>query len=162
MNIGHSAHDAEGLPGYNNDAYAYKGDEEMKLSPIIRNGMVVQAGRPVFVHGSGAGYVTARFMGAERSIESHGGEWVLEFPPLSYGGPYEMELDLDGRREVITDIVVGEVILFAGQSNIQFRLEESNVPECGYADDGSARIYVCPRPEAGDRITPDNGWVKCG
>lgn len=73
MNIGHSAHDAEGLPGYNNDAYAYKGDEEMKLSPIIRNGMVVQAGKPVFVHGSGAGYVTARFMGAERSIESHGG-----------------------------------------------------------------------------------------
>ena len=53
MNIGHSAHDAEGLPGYNNDAYAYKGDEEMKLSPIIRNGMVVQAGKPVFVHGSG-------------------------------------------------------------------------------------------------------------
>lgn len=162
MNIGHSAHDAEVLPGYNNDAYAYKGDEEMKLSPIIRNGMVVQAGKPVFVHGSGAGYVTARFMGAERSLESHGGEWVIEFPPLSYGGPYEMELDLDGRREVITDIVVGEVILFAGQSNIQFRLEESNVPECGYADDGCARIYVCPRPEAGDRITPDNGWVKCG
>lgn len=136
------------------------GEIRMKLSPMIRNGMVVQARKPVFIRGNGEGRVTARFCGTERSLESHGGNWALEFPPMEYGGPYQLEVDLDGQEELISDIVVGEVILFAGQSNIQFRLEESNVPECDYADDGNARIYVCPRPEAGDKITPDDGWVK--
>ena len=136
------------------------GEKKMRLSPIIQNGMVVQAGKPLYIHGNGEGRISARFLGAEKSLESHGGDWALEFPPQEYGGPYELELELDGNRTVISDIVIGEVMLFAGQSNIQFRLEESNVPECDYTDDGNARIYVCPRPEAGDKITPDDGWVK--
>lgn len=127
---------------------------------MIRNGMVIQAGKPIFIRGSGEGTVSVKFCGVEKSLTAHG-DFVLEFPPLDYGGPYQLEADLNGCSEIINDIVVGEVILFSGQSNIQFRLEQTNVPECEYIDDDNARTYVCPHTEEGDKLYPENGWVKC-
>ncbi|MCI8388693.1 MAG: sialate O-acetylesterase [Clostridiales bacterium] len=133
----------------------------MKLGEIFCDGMILQANKPIRIFGDGEGNVTACFLGAEKQIESSGGRWVIEFEPQPYGGPYELKVSMNGDTVIIRDIMVGEVILFAGQSNMQFRMNEEITPLDEYVDDDNMRIFVSERLEEGEPFSPVDGWVKC-
>ena len=60
---------------------------------------------------------------------------------------------------ILFDIFVGEVYLFAGQSNMQFKLKESNAPEALYRENPLLRMFSTDRLEKSDRFTPADGWV---
>jgi sialate O-acetylesterase len=45
---------------------------------------------------------------------------------MEYGGPYDLTFKTANDTVILRDIYVGEVYLFSGQSNMEFRLEESN------------------------------------
>lgn len=132
----------------------------MKLGEIFRDGMVLQADKPIRVFGDGEGSVSARFMGIEKSLKSSGGRWIIVFDPQPYGGPYELEVTLNGEKTLIRDIMIGEVILFSGQSNIQFRMNEEITPPEQYIDDDMLRIFVSERMEK-EPFTPADGWISC-
>ena len=86
--------------------------------------MVVQRRRPIRIAGTafrGTG-VRGEFGGVTAMTEADAsGEWVLEFPPMEAGGPYELSVTLpDGATIAFRDILVGEVWFCSGQSNMQF------------------------------------------
>ena len=134
----------------------------MKLGEIFRDHMVLQANKPIRVFGEGKGHVEVTFIGRTMSCENDtDAKWELEFPAMPYGGPYEMDIVFDMEHIVIHDIMVGEVILFSGQSNMQFRMVEEVTDPKDYVDDDMMRIFVSERPEEGEPLSPRDGWVCC-
>ena len=128
-----------------------------RLAEIFTDHMVLQAGKPIRVFGYGDGLVTVSFCGHSASAKSHLGTWSLELPAMEPGGPHEMTVDLGGRRQVLKDVMLGDVLVMAGQSNMQFTLGESTTKE--RFEDARVRLFATTRLEVRDRISAANGWV---
>lgn len=137
----------------------------MKLAPIFSSHMVFAAGKPVRVFGTGAGEVTVSFLGHSRTLVSDGEKWLVELPPMDCGGPYEMTVCLNGETILLEDVYLGEVWLFAGQSNMQFKLRESSEPAGNWRDEPRLRLFSTERfdsrPARQDTFRPADGWVPC-
>ena len=96
----------------------------MKLADIFTSGMVLQRRKPIAVFGDGAGHGRIELDGTAVEFEAQDG-FLVHLPPMEAGGPYDMTVTLDGETTVLTDILIGDVYLAGGQSNMQFRVEES-------------------------------------
>lgn len=131
----------------------------MKLSNIFSNHMVLQANKPVRIFGQGDKSVKIDFAGNVFSTDSVDGKWEVILPAMSYGGPYTMRICDDEEIYEITDVMVGEVLLCAGQSNMQFTMSNENSYEIN--ENPSLRIYVSDRIEAYEGIKSKDGWTCC-
>ncbi len=96
----------------------------MKLADIFTNSMVLQRRKPIAVFGSGSGEGKVELCGNTVEFEATDG-WLVHLPAMEAGGPYEMVVTLNDEVVTLTDILVGDVYLAGGQSNMQFRVEES-------------------------------------
>lgn len=113
----------------------------MRLAPIFTSHAVFASDIPIRIFGFGSGEAEVSFADVSRSVVSQGDRWELELPAMPCGGPYELRFSADGEETVLDDVFVGEVYLFAGQSNMQFRLSDSNSPEEEYESIPSLRIF---------------------
>ncbi len=98
----------------------------IKAAAVFSNNMVLQRGRNVAVWGEcdSTGRVAAEINGITASAEAAAGKWSLELPPMEAGGPYEMTLSLDGQEFAhYYNVMVGEVWLCGGQSNMELELQ---------------------------------------
>lgn len=124
------------------------------------DGAVFQANKPIRIFGTGGGKVDIDFLGKNYSAEIVGVEWEIELPPMQYGGPYEMNVTMDGRKLTLHDIYIGDVYLLAGQSNMQFKLKESDYGEDMRADDSLLRLFSTERVNGGESFFVQDGWIK--
>jgi sialate O-acetylesterase len=94
----------------------------VKLPAIISDHMVLQQGMPVRIWGSAdAGEsVKVGFQGQSVTVKAaENGRWSAWLKPLVAAGPLEMTIN----NAAIKDVLVGEVWLGSGQSNMEFRLQ---------------------------------------
>lgn len=133
---------------------------EMRPAPLFRSHMVLPAGKPIRVFGSGDGEAVVRVNGETARCVSSNGTWCATLPPQPYGGPHSLVMDFVDRTVTCDDVYVGEVYILAGQSNAQFKLEESNTPAESYTDVPLLRSFTTPRPEP-EPYSPEDGWVVC-
>lgn len=109
----------------------------LRLAPVFQDHAVLQRELPVPVWGWGTPgeRVTVRCAG-RIAVCSTGtdGRWLLRLPPLPVGGPYELIAETASGQITLTDILVGEVWLCSGQSNMQWPLANTD----GRADDAVA------------------------
>ena len=54
------------------------------------------------------------------------GKWLLQLPPMKAGGPYTMKIDASNHL-VINDILIGDVWLCSGQSNMVHQMKLHSV-----------------------------------
>lgn len=113
----------------------------MKLAEIFSDGVVLQANKPIRIYGTGKGKISVRFIGDVFEYVSDCDEWYFEMPKKQYGGPYNMEICIDGENKVIKNVMIGEVLLCAGQSNMELTLKETNTELELYEDDDFLRIF---------------------
>jgi len=74
------------------------------------------------------------------------GHWSLQLPLLSAGGPFT--LIIRGKKEiVIKDVLIGEVWIASGQSNMTFSLggSENGPSEVAQANYPQIRLFTVPR-----------------
>lgn len=133
----------------------------MKLNKIFTSHMVFPRNLPIRIYGEGFGEVEILFAGHKKKTVSHENNWMVEFPAMEYGGPYAMTVIFEDDTIVLRDIYIGEVFLFAGQSNMQFKMKDSNAPMEMYNSNDKLRIYSTDRIEKNDYYTSDDGWVIC-
>lgn len=133
----------------------------MKLNRIFTSGMVLPAGKPLRFYGEGKGKATISLAGVTRCASFDTDRWCLDFPELDYGGPYTLTAELDGEIFELSDVYVGEVYLFAGQSNMQFRLDQTNTPKQRWIPSDKLRAFCTDRFVGEDFRTPDDGWTVC-
>ena len=105
-------------------------DAAFSVDNIFGDGMVMQRRKPVRVSGNAEPSlsVTATFRGEKRvAVAGADGRWTVEFPAGEAGGPFEMKFVPGwekGRSFVFTDILVGDVWVCSGQSNMSFPVWE--------------------------------------
>lgn len=133
----------------------------MNLDKIFSSHMVFARNLPVRIYGEGSGQVEICFAGHKKTLISDEDKWMLEFPPMEAGGPYCIEVNFIDRKIVLEDIYIGEVFLFAGQSNMQLKMNESNTPVEMYSSNDKLRIYSTDRIAGADYYKTDDGWIVC-
>lgn len=104
---------------------------DVQLPQIFQSNMVLQRDVPVNVWGwaSPGEEVTVTLSMRTASVKAgKDGKWLVKLPALAAGGPYGMIVQ--GRnRIVLSDILVGEVWLCSGQSNMQWRVDQTGFEE---------------------------------
>jgi sialate O-acetylesterase len=103
----------------------------LKPAGVFGHHMVLQQKVPIPVWGTAnhGDVIKVKFNQVETSVVANDqGMWKVEFPSLTAGfKPYTLELsDQNGKQFVFNDILIGEVWLCAGQSNMEFSLAEAS------------------------------------
>ncbi len=96
--------------------------------------MVLQRDHPIKIWGWAAQgeKISVIFNGKHRkTVASRGGNWSVGFPEMKAGGPYSIQLNGSNKIE-LNDILVGDVWLCAGQSNMVHQL---NIHDITYANE---------------------------
>ena len=128
------------------------------LNSIFCSNMIMQANMPVRFFGNGQGNVKITFNGVTKEAVSTD-QWLIEFDSVSYGGPYDILVNLDSSFFTLRNVYFGDVYLLGGQSNMQFKLKESSEPVESYASVENARIFTVDRMEDGEYFSQRDGWV---
>ena len=98
---------------------------ETRLSPLFSDGAVLQRGRemPIWGIADPGESVIVRMNGKEAVGTANGsGRWSVKLPAQDAGGPFD--LTVQGKNTIVLhDILVGEVWVASGQSNMNFPLK---------------------------------------
>ena len=121
---------------------------ELKLPHLFTDGMILQQESSAKVWGwTGAGApVTVRFAGKEYATKADArGDWMVELKGLKASAQgAELVVEAAAEKKVIKDVLVGEVWLASGQSNMEWRVANSGgaKEEIASANDPLLRVFV--------------------
>lgn len=102
---------------------------QVKLPALIRDSMVLQRNDTIRIYGwaSPGEKISVKFNRKNYSTRAGAdGQWKVNLAPMKAGGPYTMEIR--GRNQIVLkDILIGDVFLCSGQSNMvhQLRLHQT-------------------------------------
>ena len=99
----------------------------VRLPALVGSHMVLQRERPLALWGWAAVgervHLTFRGKTYAAAAPDAAGRWQVMLPAMPAGGPYK--LTVQGRNTIVlTDILVGDVWLASGQSNMQFKVKD--------------------------------------
>lgn len=145
---------------------------QVALPKVLSSHMVVQRDLPVHIWGSAAPNqgITVSFRGESRITHADRlGQWSIYLRPGSAGGPFD--LTVRGTAEngattassiLLTDILVGDVWLASGQSNMEFPLSRSATTAQDLPNAGNPQIrLLMVKKRASDYAETDidsDGW----
>lgn len=136
------------------------------VSPMFGDHMVLQRGKPNTIWGwtePGSEVRVAIGEITSSGVAAVDGRWQVKFDPPPVGGPYVVRID--GPHSVqLTDVLVGDVWLGGGQSNMAFGLAgaENGAEEVARANHPQIRLF-----RAGQRVSyapaaiPQGTWRVC-
>jgi sialate O-acetylesterase len=122
---------------------------EVRLPALFSNNMVLQQGVPVPVWGwaDDGEVVTIRFRGQTVSVTAANLKWAATLRPLKAGGPEVLTVRTKSRTLVFTNVLVGEVWVCSGQSNMEWPLKNSFEPEADLAGATNSQIRLLKVPK---------------
>ena len=137
------------------------------LPHILSDHMVLQRDRPVHIWGWArpGEKITVRLAGkTATATTSANKQWSVHLPALSAGGPYTLTVAGDTTIR-LKDILIGEVWVASGQSNMTYGLNGATggPEEVAHADYPQLRLFTVPRQLS---ITPKHdtlpaSWAIC-
>ncbi|SIS49028.1 sialate O-acetylesterase [Zobellia uliginosa] len=140
---------------------------QIKVAHIFGSHMVLQRNQnnPIWGTASVGEKITISFAGSSyQTVADKNGDWRVKLDALKAGGPYS--LTVQGKNKItFEDILIGEVWICTGQSNMQWSVENSNDAEIEVlsADYPEIRLFSIPlvgSPEKQSEIK-DSTWVAC-
>ncbi|HEU5397631.1 MAG TPA: sialate O-acetylesterase [Verrucomicrobiae bacterium] len=136
------------------------------VSPMFGDDMVLQRGKANTIWGwSRPGdVVRVEIAGHDaKAVAGADGRWQVRFQPPAPGGPYALKID-GARHVILHEILVGDVWLCGGQSNMELPLERTrNGPEeIAAANHPEIRLYkVASHPAYSTTAVPAGKWKIC-
>ncbi|WP_028904526.1 sialate O-acetylesterase [Prevotella sp. P6B4] len=97
-------------------------DAKVSMPQLFQSGMVMQRGKTIPVWGKAdvGETVTIRFNKKVYTTTADAdGRWRIDLPKMKAGGPYQMSVN----EQTIDNIMIGDVWLLSGQSNIDVTIE---------------------------------------
>jgi sialate O-acetylesterase len=137
------------------------------LPTLLSDHMVVQRGLPVHVWGMAAPHesVSVTFRGETKSgTADDDGRWSVFLSPGEAGGPYQLSVKATNTI-ILNDVLVGDVWIASGQSNMEFPMTElvNAQAEIAAAQYPKIRLFVVKhRPADYPREDVESkGWSAC-
>jgi sialate O-acetylesterase len=97
----------------------------LQLSPVFASHMVMQRNKPVNFYGEANNNekITVDFNGKKKTVvATQNGKWKISFAAMQAGGPFKAIISSPVKTILLDDILIGEVWLCSGQSNMAFPL----------------------------------------
>ena len=122
---------------------AIVGDAKVLLPQLFQSGMVLQRGKTIPVWGKADPQekVIIRWNKHQyATIADANGRWRVDLPKMKAGGPYTMTVN----DVVLADVMVGDVWLLSGQSNIDVTIERvypQYTDEIDHFDNPKVRLF---------------------
>jgi sialate O-acetylesterase len=136
---------------------------EVKLPALISDHMLIQQEMPVRIWGTASpGEVVKVAFRSQALTATAGanGKWEVFLAPAGAGGPFELEVN----SITVHDVLVGEVWVGSGQSNMEFSMArvkdfEQEIPAAKYPE---MRLFTVKRIVAGEPADDVQGsWAAC-
>jgi sialate O-acetylesterase len=140
----------------------------MKLASIFSDHAVLQREIeiPVWGWANPGSCVSVELAGKSvRATASTDGKWLAKLPPLPAGGPHTLTISEPGEATLeVNDLLIGEVWLCSGQSNMEFTLAAVNdaETEVAAANHPMIRLFKVPilwKNEPQDDVAAE--WKLC-
>ena len=151
-------------------ALAQSAPTESLLADVFQDHAVLQRDRPIAVWGRAVpdSEVTVTLAGTTVPARADAdGRWRTVLPALPAGGPHELSVTQDGRTQVLTDLLIGDVWLCSGQSNMEFGVRgvTNADTEIGNSADPQLRLLLVDhstRPAPAGSLPPGSRWSVAG
>lgn len=138
----------------------------VRLPRLFADGMVVQRDTRIRVWGWAApgAAVTVTLAGNNaRGRADASGNWNVSLPAMSAGGPHGLSVESNGTRLQVRDLLVGDVWVVSGQSNMEWTVSASNnaARDIAAANDPRIRHFKVPNSwaEAPADDVVDGSWT---
>lgn len=122
---------------------------QAELAGIFTDHMVIQRSQPIQIWGTSApGAEVEITLGEKKSAAKadDGGQWKVLLEPMPASGPFELKMSSGSESRVLTDVMIGDVWLVSGQSNMVLALQATTEwPEIKTAGNFPA-IRICKLP----------------
>jgi len=143
----------------------------LSLGPLFQDHAVFQRDRPIPVWGTaGPGdEVTVAFAGSQAIARADAsGRWSATLPAIAAGGPHGLEVrTTSGATLTLSDILVGDVFLCSGQSNMEFGVAQSRGGEFAATRSANDKIRLltiahAATPQPGTAFEKPPAWQSAG
>jgi sialate O-acetylesterase len=127
---------------------------EPRLNNLFTDHAVVQRDRDVELWGTALPDEKVEISLSDKSVSTiadKAGNWRVTLPPMKAGGPYSLSAgSKDCEKQRLNDILIGDVFLCSGQSNMEMQVKASMSAdgEIRRAEQPLIRMYTVPRATA--------------
>ncbi|MBN2597117.1 MAG: hypothetical protein JXR82_10080 [Marinifilaceae bacterium] len=146
--------------------------QEISMSPLFGDGMVLQREKPISVFGEAPANkkITVLFRDQYKQIVAdENGKWKIELDSEVYGGPNSLTVKTKNETLEIKDVYVGEVWICSGQSNMEMPLlgnwahVNNAEEEVAHADHPNIHLFMVDRNTSFQPETKmeSKGWKTC-
>lgn len=138
------------------------------LGSVFSDHMVFQQNREIRIWGTADPRETISILFStgvkSTAIADSSGHWQATLPPMHAGGPFDLTITGNQASVKLRDVLVGEVWLLSGQSNMTFELSRASNGEQALRKANRPQVRLLTIPKA-DSLTPQTNfaaqWVEC-
>lgn len=139
-------------------ARAADGDASL-LHAIFQDHAVLQRDQPIRVWGRAKPGEEVRIALAGKRARGRAdsdGRWEARLPAMKAGGPYALTAVTGSATRAVADVLVGDVWLCSGQSNMELQVWRALDARAEIAGADNDRIRLLTVPQAGSAVPQDN------
>ncbi|MCB0270910.1 MAG: sialate O-acetylesterase, partial [Calditrichaeota bacterium] len=146
-------------------------NRDLQLPKLFGDHMVLQRDKPIKIWGwaNPGETVSVEFAEQQQTANaSPDGEWAVEFPATSSGGPFALDVSTARQSLRFEDILISEVWVCSGQSNMNMPLAswgridhfEREIREANYPE---IRLFTVEKAMAAipQSDVQSDGWSRC-
>lgn len=146
--------------------FHFTAQAELQVPALFSDNAVLQQGMAVPVWGwaDDGEVVTVKFRGQKITTTTELGKWSVALKKLKAGGPDSLTIFTKSKTLQFTNVLVGEVWVCSGQSNMEWPLNRSFQPEADIAaaTNTQIRLFLVPKNKSDAPTTRIKaGWVVC-
>ena len=123
---------------------------KVSLPHFFSDNLVLQRDQPIKIWGLADKneMVTVTLDGIiQKTTAGKDGKWKLEMPAMKYGGPYEIKVEGNANTIVLKNILIGDVWICSGQSNMEFNLSGDLTAKEAIKSSGNSKIRLLTIPK---------------
>jgi sialate O-acetylesterase len=99
---------------------------KITMPVLFQDSMVLQQDEPIRIFGNASegAPIKVQFNGVEKRTVARNGKWMVVLDAMPAGGPFQLVVSGENERVVYQNVMLGEVWLASGQSNMAMRVKD--------------------------------------
>jgi sialate O-acetylesterase len=146
-----------------------KSFSQLRLPAVISSGMVLQQNDSVALWGWGYNGQPVKITGSwnnntASTVVTNHGNWSIKIKTPAAGGPYTLHINSAGSEIVLSDVLIGEVWLCSGQSNMEMSYSSTKHSQEEFSNSYNKNIHFFQVPRTASDYPQDDlkaTWNTC-